>query len=224
MPDKHPMKSINAMRVLCVTQPQSKRIELSRLMYTAYWVDNKDITQRSVVDELCRSVGVDSSVMDSERAKQQLFDNTNESYSKGGFGVPTMFCTDTQGDTDRFFGGDRLHYVEMFFKVPNAQQYRAVPNKSLAVKPTIQFIFDFSSPWTYLAYTQLHELRQQCIVQMVPVLLGAIFRSSGGPMLPMNAMSDNKRAYFRKDMQDTMKWHKITKFQFNTHFPIVCII
>lgn len=57
-------------------------------------------------------------------------------------GVPTMFCTHgTSGATDHFFGGDRLHYVEQFFGVPNAAEYRAVVNNSISSKPTVQFVF-----------------------------------------------------------------------------------
>jgi 2-hydroxychromene-2-carboxylate isomerase len=62
----------------------------------------------------------------------------------------------------------------------------------------IQFLFDFVSPYAYLAWTQVHALaaRQGCSVVAVPVLFAALLDSNGqkGPgEIPL------KRAYLYKD-------------------------
>lgn len=85
MPDKHPMRSIHCMRILSVTEPQSKRVELTRELYRAYWVRNDDITDMNVLSKICSAVGVDFNVVDSSGAKDRLTDNTQRAFDAGAF-------------------------------------------------------------------------------------------------------------------------------------------
>ncbi len=63
---------------------------------------------------------------------------------------------------------------------------------------SIRFLFDFVSPYAYLAWTQIHALaeRHGCEVEPVPILFAALLNAHGhkGP-----AEIEPKRAYLFKD-------------------------
>ena len=46
---------------------------------------------------------------------------------------------------------------------------------------TLEFFYDFGSPTSYLAYTQLPALAADCGAQLVwrPMLLGGVFKATG---------------------------------------------
>jgi 2-hydroxychromene-2-carboxylate isomerase len=64
--------------------------------------------------------------------------------------------------------------------------------------PTIRFLFDFISPYAYLAWTQIHALAERAgaVVQPEPVLFAALLNANGqkGP-----AEIPSKRLYVFKD-------------------------
>ena len=79
----------------------------------------------------------------------------------------------------------------------------------MAAKPTLEFFYDCSSPWTYFAFTRIIPMMEQLIlpINWRPILVGgvfnevnrevytareAMFSSSGSPRLN----------YYIKDMQD----------------------
>ena len=52
----------------------------------------------------------------------------------------------------------------------------------------LSFFFDYSSPWSYLACMRLNSVLQrvrpvQVKVEWVPILLGALFKEIGTPMV-----------------------------------------
>jgi len=83
---------------------------------------------------------------------------------------------------------------------------------------TIEFFFDFGSPTTYLANTQLPKLAQQCGAHLVyrPMLLGGVFKATG------NASPVTVPAKGRWMGVDIQRWaeHYGVPFAFNPHFPI----
>jgi len=83
---------------------------------------------------------------------------------------------------------------------------------------TIEFFFDFGSPTTYLANTQLPKLAQQCGAHLVyrPMLLGGVFKATG------NASPVSVPAKGRWMGVDIQRWaeHYGVPFAFNPHFPI----
>jgi 2-hydroxychromene-2-carboxylate isomerase len=52
-----------------------------------------------------------------------------------------------------------------------------------------------------------------------PMLLGAVFKAHGGPMIPLFAMSDAKRAWMQRDMADLAEQHGVT-LRWPSHFPL----
>ena len=83
---------------------------------------------------------------------------------------------------------------------------------------TIEFFFDFGSPTTYLANTQLPKLAEDCGTHLVyrPILLGGVFKATG------NASPVTVPAKGRWMGVDIQRWakHYGVPFAFNPHFPI----
>ena len=83
---------------------------------------------------------------------------------------------------------------------------------------SIEFFFDFGSPTTYLANTQLPKLAQECGAHLVyrPMLLGGVFKATG------NASPVSVPAKGRWMGVDIQRWaeHYGVPFAFNPHFPI----
>ena len=83
---------------------------------------------------------------------------------------------------------------------------------------TLEFHFDFGSPTTYLAYTQVQRIAQQAGATLVwhPMLLGGVFKATG------NASPVTIPAKGRWMNQDIKRWAKRwgVPYQLNPHFPI----
>jgi 2-hydroxychromene-2-carboxylate isomerase len=87
------------------------------------------------------------------------------------------------------------------------------------VMPTpIEFWFDFGSPTTYLAYTQLPRIAAECGAQLVykPMLLGGVFKATGNQS-PVTIPA--KGRWMGADLARFAARYGVP-FQFNPHFPI----
>jgi 2-hydroxychromene-2-carboxylate isomerase len=75
---------------------------------------------------------------------------------------------------------------------------------------TLEFFFDCSSPWTYLAFTRIHAViaRTKADVVWRPVLVGGIFNAVNREVYDRRANPDARKAsYYEKDLQD---WARFT--------------
>lgn len=83
---------------------------------------------------------------------------------------------------------------------------------------TLEFHFDFGSPTSYLAYTQLPRIAREtgATVAYRPMLLGGVFKATG------NASPVSVPAKGRWMGEDIARWAKRwgVPFAFNPHFPI----
>jgi len=83
---------------------------------------------------------------------------------------------------------------------------------------TVEFFFDFGSPASYLAWTQLPALcaRNGAVLAYRPMLLGGVFQASG------NASPASIPAKGRFMLQDLARFARRYQvpLQFNPHFPI----
>lgn len=83
---------------------------------------------------------------------------------------------------------------------------------------TVEFYFDFGSPYSYLAYKALPGIAAAHGAQIVwrPMLLGGVFKASGNHS---PADIPTKRKWMQQDMQ---RWAARygTVFRHNPHFPI----
>jgi 2-hydroxychromene-2-carboxylate isomerase len=110
-PSVFPVNSVKAMRMCLVLAPEDKLIPFARAVFEAYWSADQDISQDSVLRDICARQGLDADVLLAAQAepvvKDQLRANTDEVMARGGFGSPTIFV----GKSDMFFGNDRLPLV-----------------------------------------------------------------------------------------------------------------
>ena len=83
---------------------------------------------------------------------------------------------------------------------------------------TIEFFFDFGSPTTYLAHTQLPQLAADtgAQIQYVPMLLGGVFKATGNQS---PVMVPAKGRWMGEDLPRFARRYGVP-YQFNPHFPI----
>lgn len=201
---RHPISTLSAMRFLHACAEED-RLELTRRLYQAYWQDNLAIDNESVLRSLTADLGIKVDLISS---KSILREATQHAFNNKVFGVPTIAISNKL-----YFGADRLPLIEkeLDIKLPDVKWDIAEP---------FDFYFDFSSPYSYLAWAEIKKaLALGVKVNLWPVLLGAIFKEVGTVNIPMLSAHPHKTAYFYQDMQDWAQYRQ-TPFYFNTHFPL----
>ena len=83
---------------------------------------------------------------------------------------------------------------------------------------TVEFFFDFGSPTSYLAWTQLPRLAAQAGAQLLwrPMLLGGVFKATGNAS---PVMVPAKGRWMQQDMARWARRHGVPLVM-NPHFPI----
>jgi 2-hydroxychromene-2-carboxylate isomerase len=84
---------------------------------------------------------------------------------------------------------------------------------------SIDFYFDFSSPYGYLASEKIEALaaKHGRVVDWHPIMLGVIFKQTGAAPLTMIPL---KGDYSRHDMARSARLHGVTDFRMPSKFPI----
>jgi 2-hydroxychromene-2-carboxylate isomerase len=87
------------------------------------------------------------------------------------------------------------------------------------MKAPIDFYFDFSSPYGYLASHKIDALaaKHGRDVDWRPMLLGAVFKQTGGAPLTMIPL---KGDYSKRDFLRSARYHSIDDFRMPSAFPI----
>lgn len=82
----------------------------------------------------------------------------------------------------------------------------------------VEFLFDFGSPTSYLAYKQLPKIaaRHGARIIWTPILLGAVFKATGNAS---PAMVPLKARYMNNDLARFAKRYGVV-LNFNSHFPV----
>ena len=83
---------------------------------------------------------------------------------------------------------------------------------------SIQFYYDFSSPYTYIAHKKIREVQKKEAIKFIycPMLLGGLHKLAG---ITANAFIKNKNEFMRQDCEMVSNKLKID-FKFNDYFPI----
>src|SRR5881398_169882 len=83
----------------------------------------------------------------------------------------------------------------------------------------IEFYFDFSSPYGYLASHKIDALaaKHGRTADWRPILLGVIFKQTGAAPLTMVPL---KGDYSKRDMQRSARFHGVSDFRMPSKFPI----
>lgn len=87
------------------------------------------------------------------------------------------------------------------------------------MKPPIDFYFDFSSPYGYLASQKIDALAAKYgrAVDWRPMLLGVVFKHVGtAPLVDYPLKGD----YSKHDMERSARFHRIADFRMPSRFPI----
>ncbi|GBG27152.1 Glutathione S-transferase kappa 1 [Hondaea fermentalgiana] len=231
--DKHPVRSLDAQRLLCAVEDAGTRVALAHALFRAYWVENKDVSQQDVLASIAQHHGINDvkDRIQNEKNKDTLRANTEWAAGHGAFGVPSFFV-EVDDDLNLFFGNDRTHFAMRRLGVtpehPLARPLRLQPTLRAAPKQdlVLNFYHDFSSPWSFLGSTQVFRLAEVHGARLVmkPILLGALFREIGTPNVPMLAISSVKRAYGGLDMQDWCAFHDNVPLRFPDDFPLRTVL
>jgi 2-hydroxychromene-2-carboxylate isomerase len=219
-PVEHPRRTVEAMRLL-VGARSDVRVALSRDLFEAYWVRGEDVADRAVLDATARRHGVDPAIIDDAEVRTRLFESTAVAARHGAFGVPTFVVGDRI-----VWGQDRFALLERLLGAteidPAAPHAETTPAE---VPLTVRFFHDFSSPFSYLASTQIERIvaKHGATLEWLPMLVGGLFREIGTPDVPMLAMNEAKERYLRQDMQDwAAAWG--VPFSFPSHFPLRTVL
>jgi 2-hydroxychromene-2-carboxylate isomerase len=74
----------------------------------------------------------------------------------------------------------------------------------------LEFFFDCSSPWTYLAFTRVHDViaRTGAVIEWKPILVGGVFNAVNQDVYERRANPDPRKSkYYAKDLAD---WARFT--------------
>ena len=229
MPTSHPMRTVLALRAL-LASPSSRWTSVIMSIYQAYWVEGEDITQKSTIEDALKRGGLCSDETqtamkgtETEEIKTALRERTDQALSIGVFGAPTTAVVKNDSRT-LFWGQDKIEMIRATLAgwtppdaPPISPTWRGSETKDLR----IDFWFDFSSPFAYLAATQIEAFASahNAKLRYRPMLLGALFNNIGTPVVPLFAFSETKQNYFKNEPTRWSSYWRVP-FKFSQHFPI----
>jgi 2-hydroxychromene-2-carboxylate isomerase len=218
MPAEHPFRTVEALRATIVTGVDPKVI---RGFYDMYWVHNRPVSDEAVMREVLTSAGHDADAVLARikggDVKEELRKRTDKAIAYGIFGAPAYVV-----DGERmYWGQDRMH---MALGVPADDVYGQAPRAGASERRdkmhSVEFFWDFSSPFAYLGSTQMAGLAARTGAKILsrPMLLGGLFKAIGQVDVPLSTWSPQKRYYY----DDMHRWaaHWDVPFRFPTRFPM----
>lgn len=225
MPAGHPFRTVEALRVTLATGIDPRVVHG---FFRAYWVEGCPVSEPATMRAVLEAAGHDAdrvlaSLDDGEtgaRLRDDLRARTDRALALGVFGAPAW-----EIEGGRFFWGqDRVDFAlrAMGFPDDRLPDLTHPPRGVSRPMPhTLEFYWDFSSPYAYLGSTQAKAVAERTSATLVyrPMLLGAVFKAVGQNTIPMETFSPAKKAYGLRDMHDWADYWGVP-FQFNTTFPL----
>jgi 2-hydroxychromene-2-carboxylate isomerase len=211
-PDSYPQRTVTTMRLL-LAAPEATRAALTHRLYRAYWVEGQAVGERTVLAKIAAEFDLDIALIDGPEIKEALISATAESKDLGHFGVPSFQIA------DRFYwGADRVLFGARDLGCEPLDPPAPAPQDKA---PTLEFFHDFSSPFSFLASTQMERIAAETGAELIyrPILLGALFKAIGTPNIPLFEMTQARQAYQLVDMKNWSEWWG-EDFQFPSIFPL----
>jgi 2-hydroxychromene-2-carboxylate isomerase len=106
-PTRFPMMTVRPLRMLFLLDDP---VPFIHRVFAAYWAEDRDISDPTVLQEICAELGLDDSLVEATSdpaIKQALIDATTGAIETGVFGAPTCIVND-----QLYWGQDRLQFVE----------------------------------------------------------------------------------------------------------------
>lgn len=215
MPPGHPNRTVLALRATLASDDVPRA---SHALFEAYWVEGQDLSRPEVVERALTRAGFDGAalVARADERRAELFARTERAVELGVFGAPAFVV-----EGELYFGQDRLDQVERALGgTPPAPAPRA-----RRAGARVDFWFDFSSPFAYLASTAIEGVcaRTGAELRFRPFLLGGLFKAIGTPDVPLFSFPAAKRRYFERDLQRAAAERGVT-LRFPSGFPIRTVL
>jgi 2-hydroxychromene-2-carboxylate isomerase len=184
------------------------------------------VSDPEVVRSALDSAGLDGARLVERAAdpaiKQELRERTDEALARGIFGAPATFV-----EGELYWGQDRLEQVALALGLAPeaARRFGAHAEGVRAEGRSVDFWYDFSSPFAYLASTRVQGLAERtgARVDWRPFLLGGLFRAIGSPNVPLHSFAESKQRFMRKDMQRHARAYGVP-FEFPSRFPMRTVL
>jgi len=107
-PAKFPVLTVLPLRAAFAAEKLGKLLPYTHSMYRAYWVEGRDVSDASVVEDVATKAGLPGAALIAEAPsyKEALKAQTQEAVDRGSFGAPTFFV-----GQEMFIGNDRLDFA-----------------------------------------------------------------------------------------------------------------
>jgi 2-hydroxychromene-2-carboxylate isomerase len=106
-----PLNTLNLMRGAIAAERLDCRDAYMDTVYTAVWIDGKNMAEPQVVATALGDAGLDATALmelsQDPAVKAELISRTEAAVERGLFGAPTLFIGD-----EMFFGQDRMDFIE----------------------------------------------------------------------------------------------------------------
>jgi 2-hydroxychromene-2-carboxylate isomerase len=215
MPAAHPMRTVRALRTL-LGLPRPHWPAAIHALFAAYWEHAADLTADPVIAAALSGAGIPASEIATALAadtKEELHRRTDEAIALGIFGAPAWILRRPDHPPALIWGQDRFPFVRAALDgwdldggpPPAGAGPRSIG--SCKAGAAVDVYFDVSSPFSYLALTQLPALAAAGVaVRLVPILLGALFRDLGTANVPLLAFPPPKQRYLGLDLDRWARW------------------
>ncbi|MEM1196522.1 MAG: 2-hydroxychromene-2-carboxylate isomerase [Pseudomonadota bacterium] len=111
-----PFNSITLQRMLYAANQDGRARAFVEAVLPLVWEEGIDLTDPEALGAAISAAGFDAANLfaraQSDEVKQGLVANTSHAVERGAFGIPTLYVGPKDGDTEMFFGKERLGQIE----------------------------------------------------------------------------------------------------------------